>query len=344
MSDSAGEFIRQTGLRVRKTDNSDELVGWMEESVIDFEKKDLNPNLWEGKKLKKKVKDQILGSIHDVLDEAGFDRERLTAAMIEGSNLTYYYNKYTDIDIHLYIEDITEQEDEEIKEAIESFNKKEEVLVGTKNVLEMYLMDEAQLNRLHGPRYDLLEDKWLADPKKIDIPAEAYEAAVEISLTFARDLDLVIGELKRDIIEYVALGEEIEDMLNVDVKKLKGLQKFKVDEIKANLEAVALKHQNIKDMRRRAFSEEYSQKEETLYYIKVAEADRSYTLYNMIFKILQRFGYVDPLKMIKYDVYNKAIENRDFDNNIEHYLKKIVKIIGLFNKINLTERELEDEA
>lgn len=346
MENIADSFISKTGIKIKDSSfaYANELNDWIGESVIDFEKKDLNPNLWQGKELKKKVKRQIMDAIGGVMSQADLDTERLTAVMIEGSNLTYYYNRYTDIDIHLYIEDITEDEDGELKEAISEFNKKEETITGTKNVLELYLMDEEQLNRLNGPRYDLLKDKWLADPKRVDVPADMYKAAVEISLTFARDLDLAVGELKRDVIEYVALDEEIEDMLHVDIQKLKQVKRFKVDEIKADLEALAIKHQNIKDMRRRAFSEEYVQKEETLYYIKAADADRSYTLYNIIFKILQRFGYVDPLKMFKYDVYNEALEKRDFDDNTDMYLRRIVKILGLFNKINLTERDLEDEA
>jgi len=94
-------------------------------------------------------------------------------------------------------------------------------------------------------------------------------------------------------------------------------------------------------MRRRAYSEEYEPKEETLYYIKSGDTDRSYTLNNMIFKILQRFGYVDPLKMIKYDIYKEALKNKDFDERVEYYLKKIVKVLGLFNRINLTDKDLE---
>jgi len=342
MEDIANDFLNEAGIKVSKQfDHTEELKGWIEESVVDFEKKDLNPALWHGKKLKKEASSQIWKAIRDVLKEASIDEERLTAIMIEGSNLTYYYNKYTDIDIHLYIEDVTEEEEEKLSDPINSFNKEGNVIKGTKNNLELYLMDETQLKRLSGPRYDFLESKWLSDPEKINVPAETYKAAVEIALTFARDLDLAVGELKRDIIEYIALETEIEDMLNVDIKKLEKTKQFKVDEIKADMEALAIKEQSIKDMRRRAYSEEYESKEETLYYIKAGDADRSYTLNNMIFKILQRFGYVDPLKMLKYDVYKEALENKDFNEKVEYYLKKIVKILGLFNKINLTDEDLE---
>lgn len=342
MENIAENFMMNTGMKIRQEANHfAEIAGWIEESVVDFEKKDLNPALWHGKKLKEEASSQIWKAIRDVLKEAGIDEERLTAVMIEGSNLTYYYNKYTDIDIHLYIEDVTEEEEEKLSNPINLFNKEGNVIKGTKNNLELYLMDETQLKRLSGPRYDLIKNKWLADPEKINVPAETYKAAVEIALTFARDLDLAIGELKRDIIEYIALETEIEDMLNVDIKKLEKTKQFKVDEIKADMEALAIKEQSIKDMRRRAYSEEYEPKKETLYYIKAGDADRSYTLNNMIFKILQRFGYVDPLKMLKYDIYNEALGNKDFNEKVEYYLKKIVKILSLFNKINLTDKDLE---
>ena len=54
----------------------------------------------------------------------------------------------------------------------------------------------------------------------------------------------------------------------------------------------------------------------------------------MVFKILQRFGYIDPLKILKYDIYNKALEKKDFDNNIKSYIKDIVKVLDLFNEID----------
>lgn len=342
MENIATDFLDSAGIKMKESaDYSGELNGWIEESVIDFEKKDLNPNLWKDKKLKKAAVKQMWEIIDSTLKESGVKRERITAAMIEGSNLTYYYNKYTDIDIHLYIEDVTEEETAIINQAISEFNAGGVLLKDTFNNLELYLMDEAQLKKLNGPRYDLLKEKWLANPAKIKVPVESYKAAIEISLTFARDLDLAVGELKRDIIEYIALDKEIEDMLNVDIKKLQTTKGFKLSEIKADLEALAIKEQSIKDMRRRAYSEEYDPKEETLYYIKAGDADRSYTLNNMIFKILQRFGYVDPLKMLKHGVYKEALEKKDFDSRVEYYLRRIVKVLSLFNNIKLTDKELE---
>ena len=334
------EVINFPSIKPKRKNHDNELGSWIGESVIDFEKKDLNPNLWDGKKLRADVVEQIWDAIDPILKEGGVVRKRLTAAMIEGSNLTYYYNKYTDIDIHLFIKDVTEEEEASIDSAIGEFNKEARPLEGTENRLELYLMDEEQLNRISGARYDMINEQWLADPKKIDVPAETYQAAVEISLTFARDLDLAIGELKRDIIEYVALDAEIEDMLNVDIEQFRHTKKQKIGEIKADMEALAVKEQMIKDMRRKAYSAEYIPEEETLYYLEAGEYDRSYTLYNMVFKILQRFGYIDPLKMIKYDIYKKALENKDFDEKLEYYLRQIVSVLGLFNKINLTDEDL----
>ena len=127
----------------------------------------------------------------------------------------------------------------------------------------------------------------------------------------------------------------------LDIKKLEKTKDFKAGEIKADLEALVLKQENLKDMRRRAYSDEYDPKEETLYYLKAGDSDRAYTLNNMIFKILQRFGYIDPLKMIRYDVYDEALKKKDFDKRTEYYLKKVMKVLGLFNKINLSDEDLD---
>lgn len=334
------DFLSSVGIKL-KTDikAQEELNDWLgietlSESILDSEKKELNPEIWTGKKLKKDIVEQIVKIIKKVLKDSNIEENRLTAAFLEGSNLTYYYSKYSDLDSHVYIDNITEEEKEVVDAHVREFNKEIVFVTGTKNNIELYLMDEKQKNRTNGPRYDLIQDKWIKPPTRIKMPAEMYKAAVEISMTFARDLDLTFGEIKRDIIEYTVLTKELEDILNIDIKQLEDTRTMKIEGLKADLEALVLKEENIKAMRRKAFTEDYVPKDETLYHIPVGEGDRSYTLLNMIFKILQRFNYIDSMKKLKYDVYNKAIENKDFDSNIDFYVKRIVEVLKFFGKID----------
>jgi predicted nucleotidyltransferase len=333
------DFIKGSGIKVKDDAKAkEELNSWygVDESILDVEKKELNPEIWKDKKLKKDIVEQLMTIIRKILKDSNIEEDRLTAAFLEGSNLTYYYTKYSDIDAHMYIDDIKDEEKEIIDSKIYDFNKETVFVKGTKNNIELYLMDATQKKRTNGPRYDLIEDEWVKPPNRIKMPAEMYKAAVEISMTFARDLDLAFGEIKRDIIEYMVLTKELEDVLNIDIKELEDTRKMKVEGLKADLEALIIKEENIKAMRRKAFMEDYIPKDETLYHIPIGEGDRSYTLLNMIFKILQRFGYVDSLKKLKYDVYNKAIENKDFDGNIDFYIKRIIEVLKIFNKLDET--------
>jgi predicted nucleotidyltransferase len=336
----AMDFMGESGIKVKVDIKSqEELNSWLgmspiNESILDAEKKELNPEIWKNEKLKKDIVDQLMNIIKKVLKESNVEESRLTAAFLEGSNLTYYYTKYSDIDAHMYIEDITEEEKESVDSHVYDFNKETVFVAGTKNNIELYLMDDKQKDRTNGPRYDLIQDKWIKPPTRIKMPAEMYKAAVEISMTFARDLDLAFGEIKRDVIEYMVLTKELEDVLNIDIKQLADTRTMKIEGLKADLEALVLKEENIKAMRRKAFTEDYIPKDETLYHIPIGEGDRSYTLLNMIFKILQRFNYVDSMKKLKYDVYNKAIESKDFDTNIDFYIKRITEVLKFFGKID----------
>lgn len=337
--DLAIDFMGQNGIKIKiDTKDQEELNNWLGvatyESILDTEKKELSPEIWKDKKLKKDIVDQLLTVIKKVLKDSNIEENRLKAAFLEGSNLTFYYTKYSDLDAHMYIADITDEEKEIVDSHIYDFNKEVVFVTGTKNNIELYLMDEAQKNRTNGPRYDLIQDKWIKSPTRIKMPSSMYKAAVEISRTFMRDLDLSFGEIKRDVIEYMVLTKELEDILNIDIKQLEDTRTMKIEGLKADLEALVLKEENIKAMRRKAFTEDYVPKDETLYHIPVGEGDRSYTLLNMIFKILQRFNYIDSMKKLKYDVYNKAIENKDFDTNIDFYIKRITEVLKFFGKID----------
>lgn len=336
MSD-ASDILNELGIKINNN-NKNELYEWlgkdMSESILDVEKKTLNKAIWNGKKLKDSVKKEIIDSLEEALKKSKIKLDDIDSIFLEGSNLTYYYNNYTDVDVHVYIKNISEEDANKLDESLGELNKNSIFINGTKNVLEFYRMDDEQVDQTNGPRYDLKNNKWLDAPKRVKMSKERYLAAIHIALTFARDLDLALGEIKRDIIGYIALDEEVEEILNVDIEQFEESKKMKLQEIKADLEALITKHSMIKDLRRKAFSQDFVPNEETIYRFKISESDRSYTLYNMIFKILQRFGYVDPLKILRYEIYDKALEKNDFEKNHKEYIKEIIKVLSLFNDIS----------
>ena len=295
------------------------------ESIVDAEKKMLNPNIWNGDTLKDDVKQIIIKLTNSIADKAGLV---IKAIYFTGSNLGYYYNTYTDLDVHFTVSDELSYEEskDKVNKVIEESYK--DTYFIQKHPLEFFLMDDAQENKSAlGGIYDVLNDKWMVKAEKIDLSDEEFNQTSHIAMHYARTFDMIGGELKRDIIEY-RLQDDLEDELNVEGDKPEAIRTLKWQEIVANIDAIVLQFNALKQMRKDSFEEGFSQKENTLVDIQSTK-DRSLSTYNIIFKILDRYGYIPMAKEFKYDIQKRMIEDQDLENNRDQYISEISTLLQL---------------
>lgn len=122
----------------------------------------LNPALWEGDKLIPEVRLQLMKIARHFEQYLNVKELNLRDVTISGSNASYGYNEFSDIDLHL-VADITDPQQAEL------YNAKKNQYNFTYNIkikdidVELYVQDSKQTHHSAGI-YSVLRDKWLSKP------------------------------------------------------------------------------------------------------------------------------------------------------------------------------------
>ena len=129
---------------------------------------ELNPNLWDGQRLRPEVKDQLLIIAKDFLEELGVNDLDVKDITVSGSNAAYSYTPYSDLDLHILV-DMSDMDNDEIYR--ELFNAKKIIYNDTHNItihgvpVELYVQDAREPVVSLG-EYSILQDEWLRIPTK----------------------------------------------------------------------------------------------------------------------------------------------------------------------------------
>jgi hypothetical protein len=295
----AEDFLTSLGVTFKEDDDSKKLEEYdiwigrnkIEESVLDPIHKTLAKDVWtEDQKLKKKHRDYMLNTLNTWLEKMDIDEEPKNVVII-GSITTYQYSKYSDIDVNVVI-DISE---EKRKELIK-FLPNETPLPDTNHPVNYYLAADAGENvSKKTSAYDVLEDKWIRKPKseKVSYP---YSYVVEIAKFFMDGIDDRISEYERDKKE-LDMYKEYRDNENIsisDEEAQKAIEQKSI-EIKADLDALHVAKKLVKSFRKEAFENDF----EPDFLIDIKTKNRDFSINNLVYKAIERFGYLD--KLDKYD-------------------------------------------
>lgn len=124
----------------------------------------LNPKLWSGNNLKKDVRYKFLAIAKDFIKFINIPQINLKDVTISGSNASYGYNDYSDVDLHLVV---TMPDDVHIRELFDAkknnYNFKHQIKVHGIDV-EVYVQDEAQPHHSAGI-FSVLDNIWLTKPE-----------------------------------------------------------------------------------------------------------------------------------------------------------------------------------
>ena len=71
----------------------------------------LNPSLWDGESLRRDVRYKLLQIAKHFAEFLNVDQLNLKDITISGSNASYGYSKYSDIDLHLVVEHVGDREE-----------------------------------------------------------------------------------------------------------------------------------------------------------------------------------------------------------------------------------------
>lgn len=133
----------------------------------------LNPALWEGDSLIPEVRLQLMKIARHFEEYLNVENLNLRDITISGSNASYGYNEFSDIDLHL-VADITDPQQVELYSAKKNqYNFTYDIKI--KNIdVELYVQDSKQTHHSAGI-YSVLRDKWISKPSATEPKASPGE-------------------------------------------------------------------------------------------------------------------------------------------------------------------------
>lgn len=131
----------------------------------------LNPNVWDGLKLKPEIKEKLLQIGKDFYTDTETDAP-LKDILFVGSLANFNWTDTSDFDVHVVIDfkDVDENVElvEKLVNALKSkWNDEHDIHLKGHNV-EVYIQDITKENRSSGV-YSLIQDKWLTEPQKENV-------------------------------------------------------------------------------------------------------------------------------------------------------------------------------
>ena len=128
---------------------------------------ELNPIIWNGSNLKSDARIRFTNIAFEFAKFAKIPVDRIKDIIFTGSTCAYNYTKFSDIDIHLIIDE-HDMSSDELYDAKMAWQDKHKRLKYFGYPLEFYAQDvDAKLPKDQG-QYSLLQDKWLVVPQHLD--------------------------------------------------------------------------------------------------------------------------------------------------------------------------------
>ena len=298
------------------------------ESIIDIPRKDYAPGVFdnadtENPKLKQKVLDMIDKQIKEFEKLAP-----VVSTSLIGSILTKRYRNDADLDINVLF-DVPEDEQEERRVQysglLKDINGKN--VPGTEHPVNYYVITDPKVldnnNRKADGIFSIKDNNWIKKPDEDTFEPEKYEAEFQKKV---QELDIIKGELKRDIVDY----QELKQLTNNDVLNLQALVNEKLEEIEESIRRLKEIGDKLTNDRRDIFSREMTPDE-------IREFGKQNKLpKNVIYKMLEKYHYMKFYKYLKKILEDDKITDKEIDdlsiNEAPEYSKgTMVLAFGRFN-------------
>ena len=265
---------------------------FLKESIIDVPRKNYavifdNADT-DSPKLKEKVRQQVLDGIKQ-FEKFG----KIVKYGMIGSILTKQYRKDADLDINILFDLPGSKEEQEVlHKKIREFQGtvNGEKIPGTEHVINYFsIIDPAtysKANEMADGVFDLNKNTFIKKPKPLKFEPETYVADFQRKVA---EIDVVKGELVRDMIDY----EELKELNPKDIEGLNKLVSDKLDEIKSAINTLIDIGDKTTQERKDAFVKDMSPDEIRKFGVKNKLPK------NVIYKMLEKYHYLTFFKHLK---------------------------------------------
>ena len=295
---------------------------YTKESSIDFPQEDLPKNIWkkvgDSYTIRSEVKDLILSTLgrYTEADLVGIAKE----IHITGSIGTNQFTSDVDIDVHLIIGKSELPTPEATQKAVFKFFREEEnITYFDEHPIEVYIQLSPDQELLADAVYDMLNDKWIKGPKIVPLdydPYDDFSGIMKDVEEIAREADISLGELKRDIIDYTVIENALQQLPAGQKIELLGKLSGKLDEIEKGIDELCKTKKEWILMRKR--SSQPTSPEQAL---KDVELVKSWRSENAKFKFLNRYQYMKIISALE-----KLIEDEEISPEEMEIVKNIVGV------------------
>ena len=300
------------------------------ESIIDIPRRTYAPGIFDNAdtdnpRLKQSIIDIIKSDMEKHVEKYG-SVERLT---IIGSVLTKTYRNDADLDVDILIkpnavgeEDIEKVRKDLVGKLMGQVNGKN--IPGTTHPINYYLQVDKQISDDHLAKadghFDILSNTFTRVP---NIPKFNIDLYIEDFSKKIQEIDIVKGELKRDIIDYDELkGLSVNDVLDLQEKI-----KDKLEEIEDSIDDIVKIGDVVIADRRKAFDSDMSPEQIRQFGIKNRLPKA------VIYKMLEKYHYITFYKYCKKILDDGVVTDKEIDDLSinEKRRKSIAFTFGRFN-------------
>jgi len=269
-----------------------------------------------------KLKQGVLDIINNQIKQFNDIRPVLKYSLV-GSILTKTYRDDADLDINVLFDVPLPDRDVIRKELAKSLRNINGALVpGTKHPINYYIITDPNVketnDKMADAVFDIKNNIFIRKAKDFKFDSKRYAADFEKKV---REIDVVQGELKRDIIDY----NELKELNPDDVLDLQELINIKLDEIEDSIKhLVDIGNTVLKD-RADAFATDMTPEE-----IKTF-GRKNQLPKNVIYKMLEKYHYLTMYKKLKEILDDGEVTDAEINSIDEALEKSFTFTFGRFN-------------
>lgn len=258
----------------------------LRESVVTLSKEDIDPTVFQFREngaptLREPIRIQILKDIDEIRKVSP-----VVNFFIIGSILTKNYDSTTDIDVSVEVDPqvVDSVSTAEMLHTLKYLNGR--LASDTTHPINYYILTSEYDTSKAEAVYDVLNDRWLKEPKIYEPDVEKWCTKFQETL---KSIDVTTGKLRRDLMDL----EEIRVLDTKNIKKLKFLMKQKLTQIEELLKQLIGTYRDTKMLRQMAFDKFMTPQELQIY------GSRNQVPENVLYKLLEKYYYIKFIKKIE---------------------------------------------
>src|SRR6056300_1333701 len=298
--------------RIRGKKKKMRFKDYIKESIIDIPRRTYAPGVFDSADTSDpKIKDSVKDLINNQIKEFESEYPVLKKSLI-GSILTKRYRNDADLDINILFDVPKEKQEEERVRLSQKYlsaknpdNIQGKEIPGSKHPINFYFITDQKTyddqNKKADAVFDIEKNKFIKRPDDFVFDPNLYVNEFERKV---QELDVVKGELKRDIIDY----NELKELSPDDVLNLQDKINDKLEEIENSIEDIIKIGDTVDSERRAAFDTDMTPDEIRQYGVKNRLPK------NVIYKMLEKYHYLKFYKKCKKILDDGKVTDAEIDS------------------------------